>query len=185
MILGRERVTGSQVIKQADVLMLHHLVPDEVVPGSLAANLAFYEPRTAHGSSLSAAIHASLLARAGQPDRALELFRLASRLDLDDLTGTTAGGLHLATMGGVWQALAFGFLGLRASGPVLDIDPCLPGAWKALGLRFCFRGAPIGVRAEHGDVTVRCDAPVTVRVVFGPVRTVQPPGATLATRKDG
>ena len=102
---------GSQVIKQADVLMLHHLVPDEVAPGSLEPNLAFYEPRTAHGSSLSPAIHAALLARAGEPDRALELFRIAARLDLDDLTGTTAGGLHLATMGGLWQALAYGFAG--------------------------------------------------------------------------
>ena len=49
--------------------MLHHLVPDEVEPGSLATNLAFYEPRTAHGSSLSPAIHAALLARAGEPGR--------------------------------------------------------------------------------------------------------------------
>ena len=48
--------------------MLHHLVPDEVAPGSLGPNLAYYEPRTAHGSSLSPAIHAALLARAGQPD---------------------------------------------------------------------------------------------------------------------
>ena len=114
MVLGSERVTGSQLIKQADVLMLYHLLPDEVVPDSLAASLAFYEPRTAHGSSLSPAISAALLARAGEPERALELFRLAARLDMDDLTGTTAGGLHLATMGGVWQALAYGFLGLRA-----------------------------------------------------------------------
>ena len=120
--------------------MLHHLVPDEVVPDSLAANLDFYEPRTAHGSSLSPAIHAALLARARRPDRALELFRIAARLDLEDLTGTTAGGLHLATMGGVWQALAFGFLGLRPSGHALDIDPCLPGEWDGLALRFRFRG---------------------------------------------
>ena len=46
--------------------MLHHLVPDEVAPGSLGPNLDFYEPRTAHGSSLSPGVHASLFARAGQ-----------------------------------------------------------------------------------------------------------------------
>ena len=92
--------------------MLHHLVPEEVEPGSLRANLSFYEARTAHGSSLSPAIHAALLAR-GEPDRALVPFRMAARLDLDDLTGTTSGGLHLATMGGLWQALAYGFCGLR------------------------------------------------------------------------
>jgi nucleotide-binding universal stress UspA family protein len=116
LLLGRERVEGAQVVKQADVLMLHHLVPEEVEPGSLTANLRFYEPRTAHGSSLSPGIHAALFARAGMLDEALAGLRLASRIDLDDLTETTAGGLHLAAMGSVWQALAFGFAGLRPTG---------------------------------------------------------------------
>ena len=62
LLLGRERVRGSQVVKQADVLMLHHLLFDETAPDSLIPNLDFYEPRTAHGSSLSPAIHASLSA---------------------------------------------------------------------------------------------------------------------------
>ena len=101
------------MIKQPDVLMLHHLVPEETEPGSLRPNLEFYEPRSAHGSSLSPAIHAALLARDGRPDEALRLFRMACRLDLDNLTGTTAWGLHLATFGGVWQALVFGFAGIR------------------------------------------------------------------------
>ena len=42
--------------------MAHHLVPDQVMPGSLEPNLDYYGPRTAHGSSLSPAITASLLA---------------------------------------------------------------------------------------------------------------------------
>lgn len=50
VVLGTERLAGSQVIKQADVLMAHHLLPEDVVAGSLDPNLAFYEPRTAHGS---------------------------------------------------------------------------------------------------------------------------------------
>jgi trehalose/maltose hydrolase-like predicted phosphorylase len=180
MVLGAERVAGSQLIKQADVLMLHHLVPDEVETGSLAACLAFYEPRTAHGSSLSPAVYASVLARAREPERALELFRLAARLDLDDLTGTTAGGLHLATMGGLWQALAFGFLGLRAGHGVLSIDPCLPATWSALGLRLRFGGAAIGVRAEHDRVTITCDSPLMVRVGGRASARCAPPGTTLA-----
>jgi trehalose/maltose hydrolase-like predicted phosphorylase len=184
-VLGAERVAGSQVIKQADVLMLHHLVPGEVVAGSLDANLAYYEPRTAHGSSLSPAIHAALLARAGQPDRALELFRLAARLDLDDLTGTTAGGLHLATMGGVWQALAYGFLGLRPRPTTLDIDPCLPTAWDAVELRLRFHGEPIGVRAGHDRVTIACTRPLIVAVAGGGPQRCDPPGRAFAiTRSD-
>jgi trehalose/maltose hydrolase-like predicted phosphorylase len=175
MVIGAERVAGSQLIKQADVLMLYHLVPDEVVRGSMPAALAFYEPRCAHGSSLSPAIHASLFARAGDAERALELFRLAARLDLDDVTGTTAAGLHVATMGGVWQALAHGFLGLRADRGVLDLDPCLPDAWQSLAMRFRFRGRRIGVRATGDRVDVECDAPLDVRVGAAPVRCA-PPG---------
>jgi len=66
LLLGRDRVAQSQLIKQPDVLMAHHLVPDQVEAGSLGPNLDYYDPRTAHGSSLSPAITASLLARAGR-----------------------------------------------------------------------------------------------------------------------
>jgi len=177
-LLGAERLAGSQVLKQADVLMLHHLVPEEVIDGSLGPCLAFYEPRTAHGSSLSPAIHASLFARAGEPERALELFRVAAHLDLDDVTGSTAGGLHLATMGGVWQALAYGFLGLRAEQGALAISPCLPAAWRALGLKFRFGGQPVGIRAEHDRVTITCDTPLLVRVADRVTRC-DPPGSTI------
>jgi len=184
VLLGAERVAGSQLIKQSDVLMLHHLVPDEVVAGSLGPCLAFYEPRTAHGSSLSPAISASLLARSGQPERALDLFRIAARLDLDDLTGTTAGGLHLATMGGMWQALAFGFLGLRAErspmGPgTLVVDPCLPAAWSALGLTFRFRGHRVEVRADHDRIEISCEVPLLVRLADQAPRGCEPPGAVF------
>jgi trehalose/maltose hydrolase-like predicted phosphorylase len=179
VLLGPERVSGSQLIKQADVLMLHHLVPGEVVPGSLKACLDFYEKRTAHGSSLSPAIHASLLARAGDPQHALELFRIAARLDLDDLTGTTGGGLHLAAMGGTWQALAYGFLGLRADGDALSVDPCLPDEWEMLGLRFRFLGRSIDVRAEHDRVRIGCDKPLVIRLRGSFLRRCEPPGKTF------
>jgi trehalose/maltose hydrolase-like predicted phosphorylase len=179
VLLGAERVAGSQLVKQADVLMLHHLVPEEVVNGSLESCLAFYEPRTAHGSSLSPAIHASLLARAGEPERALQLFRLAARLDLDDLTGTSAGGLHLATMGGIWQALAFGFLGMRAEGGTLAIRPHLPEAWSGLSLTFHFGGQLVGVHAGHDRVTITCVTPLLVHVADQAPSWCEPNGTTI------
>jgi trehalose/maltose hydrolase-like predicted phosphorylase len=89
---------------------------------------------------------------------------MAARLDLDDRTGTTAEGLHLATMGGVWQALAFGFLGVRANMGVLAVNPCLPEDWHALGLRFRFRGRPLCVRAERRRVTITSRAALLVRI---------------------
>jgi trehalose/maltose hydrolase-like predicted phosphorylase len=178
LLLGRTRVRGAQVVKQADVLMLHLLVPEATAPGSLAPNLAFYGPRTAHGSSLSPAVHAALLARAGDPDRALELFRLACRLDLDDLTGTSAGGLHVATMGGVWLALASGFLGLRPSGRALGLDPHLPGEWEAVRLRLRYRGHGLTIRAGHDRLQLLVDGPVLVVLPGLPAQPVAPPGAS-------
>ena len=127
LLLGRDRVRSAQVVKQADALMLHHLVPDEVAPESLVPNLRYYEPRTAHGSSLSPGIHAALFARARDDERALEALDIAARIDLDDLTATTAAGVHLATMGSLWQALALGYAGLRPGNDgVLTMDPRLP-----------------------------------------------------------
>ncbi len=166
LLLGAERVAGAQVIKQADVLMLHHLVPDEVVSGSLEPNLRFYEPRTAHGSSLSPATHASLLARARECDKAVDALHLAARMDLDDLTGSTAAGLHLATMGGLWQALAFGFAGLRPRAAQLLVDPVIPAAWSALELRVRFRGSRIRIRVDHSLLAIHADKS-TVVVVGG------------------
>ena len=164
LLLGHERVRGAQVLKQADVLMLHHLVPNEVAPGSLLPNLEYYEPRTAHGSSLSPGVHASLFARVGRMTEAVDALRLAAHLDLDDRTATGAGGLHLATMGSVWQALAFGFAGLRAGPDRLVVDPRLPAGWGALEMRVRYRGARVQVRAEPGSVRLCTDARVPVEV---------------------
>lgn len=178
LLLGAERVHEAQVVKQADVLMLHHLLPDDVEPGSLEPNLRYYEPRTAHGSSLSPGIHAALFARARDYPRALDALRIAARIDLDDLTGATAGGLHLGAMGSVWQALAFGFLGLRPRGDVLTLDPRLPPEWSALELRVTFRGTPVRLRKEHARLIAHAGRPLVL--ALGDLRhPVGPEGVTF------
>jgi trehalose/maltose hydrolase-like predicted phosphorylase len=164
LLLGYDRVEQAQVVKQADVLMAHHLVPDEMVAGSLDPNLHFYEPRTAHGSSLSPGIHAALFARARDDRHALEALRTAARIDLDDLTATTGGGLHLGALGSVWHALALGFAGMRPGRDgVLAVDPRLPSAWSAFEVNVVFRGRRVRLRKERGVATLWSDAPVRVR----------------------
>ena len=164
LFVGRERMARVQIVKMADVLMLHHLVPEEVAPGSLEPNLAFYEPRTAHGSSLSPGIHAALLARANRLDAALEALRMTAFLDLDVSTGAAGDGLHVAGMGSLWQALVLGFAGLRPAGAELTLDPRLPSPWRALCVPFRFRGRRVRVRIEHGRLEAWADRPVVIRV---------------------
>ncbi len=164
LLLGRDRVRQAQVVKQADVLMLHHLLPEEVVPGSLFGNLDYYEPRTAHGSSLSPGVHAALFARAGRPDEAVAALRIAANIDLEDQTDTGAGGVHLAAMGSVWQALTFGFMGVRPHEDALAIDPKLPSSWPELQVRLTFRGVGIVLRADHRSIVVHAEAPIRLEI---------------------
>ncbi len=161
-LLGHERVNQSQIIKQPDVLMAHHLVPDEMPAGSFEADLDVYLPRTAHGSSLSPAITAALLARAGRLDEAEHWFDIALRLDLDDISRTTAGGLHVATLGGVWQAFVFGFMGVRPDARALHLDPRVPQAWGTVSLRCSYRSVPVRLSASSDHVTLICPDPIDV-----------------------
>ncbi|HUA95270.1 MAG TPA: glycosyl hydrolase family 65 protein, partial [Acidimicrobiales bacterium] len=178
LVLGAERLAASQVVKQADVLMAYHLVPDQLEAGSLQANVEYYLPRTAHGSSLSPSVHAAVLARAGRAEEALGMLRLAAAIDMEDLTETTAGGLHLANLGGMWQAIVLGFAGLRVASPddaALVIDPVLPGSWTELRLRLSWRRRRVRLACRHDAVFVGCDKPLRVMVHGSPAR-VEPPG---------
>jgi trehalose/maltose hydrolase-like predicted phosphorylase len=174
MLLGHARTQTSQVVKQADVLMLHYLVPDEVAAGSLEPNLDFYGPRTAHGSTLSPGVHATLLARAGRLAEALEMLHITARIDLDHISDMAAGGLHLAAMGSVWRTLAFGFAGLRPVGDALAIDPVLAPGWDALEVRVRFRDSRVRVSVHPGAVEASADPAISAlcpdgeRVLLGP-----------------
>ena len=161
VLLGPDRTRHAQVVKQADVLMLHYLVPDEVATGSLEPNLKFYDPRTAHGSTLSPGVHAALFARAGQPEAGLEMLRLTARLDIDDIGHTTCEGVHLAGMGTVWRALAYGYAGLRPAGNALAIDPVLAPGWETLDLQVQFRGSRVRVQISPESVHASADPPIS------------------------
>jgi trehalose/maltose hydrolase-like predicted phosphorylase len=176
LLLSPERVRRTQIVKQADVLMLHHLVPDEVAAGSLAANLAFYEPRTAHASSLSPGIHAALFARAGMLPQAQAALALTARIDLDDLSGVTAGGVHIAAMGSVWQALVHGFGGARPRDEVLVLDPQLPIEWELLEFRLRFRTAQLRIQVTANETVVTSDQPTKVSVAHAEPVVVGPRG---------
>lgn len=170
-LLGRDRIEQVQIIKQPDVLMLHHLFPDRMPPGSLDADLDCYLPRTAHGSSLSPAITGSLLARAGRLDEAVRWIEMAARFDLDDISGTTAGGLHLATMGGLWQAVTRGVLGLRPIKDGLLIDPWVPPDWGTITVRVIYHSTPVRIDASSDGLRVSASDPVALVITgIGPLR---------------
>ena len=85
-------------------------------------------------------------------------------------------------MGGLWQAFAFGFAGLRPIGDVLRVDPRHPPRWKALEMRVRFRGSRVRVRTEELALTIHADPGATVLVGSGQY-DVGPNGLRFALRE--
>ena len=148
--------------------------------GTLQRDLDHYLPRTAHGSSLSPAVHAGVLARAGRLKEAIGFLQLAQDIDLDDVTGSTAGGLHLADLGGLWQALVFGFAGVRVTGPdddALVVDPHIPSGWDELRITLHWHGRRVRLRCQNDAVHVACASSVRVRLGDDAPVLIAPRGA--------
>lgn len=139
-----ERINRLKLIKQADVLMLLHLFLDAFPREVVAANYHYYEPLTDHASSLSPGIHAAVAARIGFAEDAERYWRESLWLDLSDRMSNNALGVHPACMGATWQALVFGFLGIRfsESGPVGEPAAVsrLPSKWGGAALSLVWRG---------------------------------------------
>jgi kojibiose phosphorylase len=150
VVLGWDALVGTQVLKQADVLMLAALLDHEASPAVWEANYRFYEPRTSHDSSLSASMHALVAARLGLLVDAERYVRKAASIDFDLTQGVTAaGGVHIAALGGIWQALVFGFLGIETNGRELRANGQVPKGWGRVRARLLWRGAEHAVLADE------------------------------------
>lgn len=140
VLLGHERVQRSQLIKQADAVMLLRLLGDRFSERVREATFRYYEPRTGHGSSLSPSMHALVAAQLGDVDLALRYFRQAASIDLANNMGNASGGVHIAASGGLWQAAVFGFAGLSFTEDGPTLSPRLPKGWRRMRLRVKWRG---------------------------------------------
>lgn len=181
--LGAARVDKAQVVKQADVLMLVHMLPEVVSPEIAAANYAYYEPRTSHGSSLSPAIHAAVAARVGRPDEAVAYLRMAAAIDLGNGMGNAAHGVHVASMGGQWQAAVHGFGGVQVTRTGIVLEPNLPDAWSGIRFAIHWHGARIEVSVTADGLALELDSPVAVALATHPSRELAA-GAYGARRTD-
>jgi trehalose/maltose hydrolase-like predicted phosphorylase len=188
LLLGRDVTLQAKVVKQADVVMLCHILSDEFGDDVARANYDYYEPITCHGSSLSPGIYAAVAARLGDVATAVEDFKMAAAIDLADNMGNAARGLHMATMGGLWQAAVMGFAGLQRRDEALLIDPHLPPQWKRVRVPLWFRGtrAEFDLRrskhADHVGITVERAA---LTVLLDGVERQFSPGKHRLRRSDG
>ncbi len=148
-----EKINRLKLIKQADVLMLPLLFPDAFSDEVVAANYRYYEPLTDHGSSLSPGVHAAIAARIGLFEDAQRYWKLSLWLDLSDGMDNSMLGVHAGAMGVTWQALVFGFLGVRftEAGPQVDARAAqrLPAEWPRVELSLAWRGRSYTVKVAR------------------------------------
>jgi trehalose 6-phosphate phosphatase len=179
-------VNRYKASKQADVLMLFYLLSAEELrtlmgrlgypwkPSEIPGTIDYYLARTSHGSTLSAVVHASVLARAHRDD-AMRYFLEALRSDVADVQGgTTPEGVHLAAMAGSLDVLQRCFAGVETRGDMLHLDPYWPSHLGRLKFAMGYREHALTVEVSgdrvlvtagpggHAPIRVRCRGESTV-----------------------
>lgn len=152
VLLGKEKTRNSQVIKQADVLMFMMLFAERFSKDEIIANYEFYEKRCGHGSSLSPSIHSVMAAKAGKTDEAYKYFEKNAKIDIGDAFGNAAGGIHIASLGGVWMSIVLGFAGMCPVENGLVFKPDLPEEWESIKFPLEWRGQKLNVFLNHDEI---------------------------------
>jgi alpha,alpha-trehalose phosphorylase len=143
-----------QVIKQADVLLAMFLLGHEFSLEAKKRNFEFYDPLTTGDSSLSSCIEAIISLEIGEFEKAVEHARAALLMDLADIGGNVKDGCHIASMGGSWMVLAYGFAGLRDYDGMLSFHPHRPPeSQSTLKLPLTYRGNVLDIAIDPDMTT--------------------------------
>jgi alpha,alpha-trehalose phosphorylase len=143
-----------QVIKQADVILAMFLLGDEFSVEAKERNFKFYDPLTTGDSSLSSCIEAIVALEVGQYEKAVKYARAALLMDLADVGGNVKDGCHIASMGGTWMVLAYGFGGLRDYDGTLSFQPrWVPEPQSSMRFPLTYRGQMLEVEMSPDSTT--------------------------------
>jgi trehalose/maltose hydrolase-like predicted phosphorylase len=174
---GNGLATTTQITKQADVVLALYLLGEKYPQAIKAANWEYYEPRTEHGSTLSACSYSLIAAQIGKVDWAYRYFMKTATIDLTgkgkQYVGTLyIGGSHPAGNGGAWMSAVFGLCGITCADKTLTIAPRLPTHWRQVTLPLVFNGQKLRIRLSAESVTVQAvgalEEPLSVLVAGVP-----------------
>jgi len=159
------KLDKTQLVKQADVVMLLLLLEDEFDSNTKKLNYDYYEKRTMHKSSLSPSMYSIMGLKVGDHHNAYEYFMKTVMTDLENNQGNTEFGLHAASTGGSWQSIVYGFggLGVDENG-VLNLNPWIPEKWEKLSFKINWKGARITINIFQDKVILESTQDLTVKV---------------------
>jgi len=152
--------------KQADAVMLFYLFAPagirelferlgyEYRPDTAARNIAYYDQRTSHGSTLSFVTFAGVLAPL-DPESSWERFLVALRSDVEDIQGgTTREGIHMGVMSGTVDLMHRAYPGTEIRDGILHFEPWLPAAVEEVAFRMQYQRTPVHVTLGHDRLTI-------------------------------
>ncbi|MGC5361982.1 glycoside hydrolase family 65 protein [Streptomyces sp. DT24] len=158
-----------QASKQADVLMLGYLFSPAELAGVFRqlghvldddvwrTTVDHYLARTSHGSTLSALVHAWVLARVRRDD-AWAYCEEALIGDVADIQGgTTEEGIHLGAMAGTLDFVQRGLTGLETRDDALWLSPATLPQLSKFGVRIRYRhhwDVDLSLRAQSLRIAV-------------------------------
>ena len=186
---GQGVAVQTRVIKQADVVMMLNLFKDRFSTAVKKANWEYYEPRTEHGSSLSACAYAMVAAEFGKLDFAYDYFLKTAKIDLEAkykvYVGTIfMGGSHPAANGGAWMTAVFGFGGVQAGENQVAINPRLYKKWHKLEFNLVHRGDKfqIGILKNTVEISANTSNQAKHKFVVAGKTQIVAPGASVAVK---
>lgn len=144
-----------QVIKQADVMLAAFLLGNEFTEEQKRRIFDYYDPLTTGDSSLSECIQSIAACEVGEVAVAHRYLVDSATTDLADLHRNVRDGMHVASCGGTWMAIVYGFAGLRDYSGNLTFKPAMPPHWQKLRFRLRVRGAVLEVTFTGREVTYR------------------------------
>ncbi len=147
-------INRRQICKQADTILAHFLYREET-PLVMRRSYDYYEAITTHDSSLSACVFSMMAARLGDCEKAMQYFNATVGIDLNDQSGNTRDGLHIANMGGAYLSIVAGFGGVRLDQRGLRLFPLLPNDWTSYAFPVAYRASRILVTVDPFGCTLR------------------------------
>jgi trehalose/maltose hydrolase-like predicted phosphorylase len=152
--------------KQADALMLFFLFAEEELrqlferlgykytSDTARKSIAYYEPRTTHGSTLSFVVHAAILADL-DPKNSWDMFTTALESDAGDIQGgTTQEGIHMGAMAGALDLVQRGYVGAEIQNSSLFFNPKPNDRLDGLSLQMRFRKVPVEITLKEDSLAV-------------------------------
>ena len=174
-----------QVLKQADVVLALFLQGDQFSLEEKRADFEYYDPITTGDSTLSSVVQSIVAAEVGYQDMAMNYFLSGLFVDLGDLHSNARDGVHIASTGGVWSALIYGFGGMRDNAGNISFDPRLPEEWPSMRFPLQIRGSRLRVLLEKDSITFEVDHGDAVEISVRGEEILVEPGQVVTVPLDG